>query len=94
MGSVGMVRRMDDLGRIVIPKEIRKEMGLIEGTNLELYMDGNQIILKKCNTIAPVQNRIKELQAAIYESEYQLCEEDKNLVENQITALKEVFERL
>ena len=37
MKATGIIRRIDDLGRIVIPKEIRKSMGIKEGDTLEVY---------------------------------------------------------
>ena len=45
----GIVRKVDPLGRIVIPKEIREVMGINEGDSLEIVKDNNQIILKKYN---------------------------------------------
>ena len=39
MKATGIVRRVDDLGRVVIPKEIRRSMGITEGDPLELYVD-------------------------------------------------------
>ena len=39
MKATGIVRRIDDLGRVVIPKEIRRSMGISEGDPLELYVD-------------------------------------------------------
>lgn len=39
MKATGIVRRIDDLGRVVIPKEIRRSMGITEGDPLELYVD-------------------------------------------------------
>ena len=54
MKATGVVRRIDDLGRIVIPKELRRTMRIKEGESLEIFIDGNdQIILKK---YSPVQN--------------------------------------
>lgn len=47
MKSTGIVRRMDDLGRVVIPKEIRRNMGVKEGDPFEIYMDGECVCLKK-----------------------------------------------
>lgn len=48
MISTGMVRRVDDLGRIVIPKELRKQVNIIEGEPMELYiMEDGSILLKK-----------------------------------------------
>ena len=39
MRATGIVRRMDDLGRVVIPKEIRRSMGVREGDPLEMFVD-------------------------------------------------------
>lgn len=47
MKSTGIVRRIDELGRIVIPKEIRKSLGIREGENLEIFIDENKIVLQK-----------------------------------------------
>ena len=48
MKATGVVRRIDDLGRIVIPKELRRTMRIKEGESVEIFIDGNdQIILKK-----------------------------------------------
>lgn len=47
MKSTGIVRRLDDLGRIVIPREIRKSLKLMEGDALELFVENNSLILKK-----------------------------------------------
>lgn len=47
MKSTGIVRKVDELGRIVIPKELRKTLMIEEGDSLEIYVDGEQIILKK-----------------------------------------------
>lgn len=47
MIATGIVRRVDDLGRISIPKEIRRELGIKEGDALELFKDGKFIVFKK-----------------------------------------------
>lgn len=47
MKSTGVVRKMDQLGRIVFPKELRRTLNLEEGDGLEIYTEGEQIILKK-----------------------------------------------
>ena len=51
MKATGVVRRIDELGRIVIPKEIRKTLRIKEGENLEIYIDNESIILKKYSSI-------------------------------------------
>ncbi|WP_255883133.1 MULTISPECIES: stage V sporulation T C-terminal domain-containing protein [unclassified Ruminococcus] len=48
MKATGIVRRIDDLGRVVIPKEIRRTLRIKEGAPLEIYTDGNgEVIFKK-----------------------------------------------
>lgn len=52
MKATGVVRRIDDLGRVVIPKEIRKTLRIKEGDPLEVYTDKDgQVILKKYSPI-------------------------------------------
>ena len=47
MKALGIIRRIDDLGRVVIPKEIRRNMGLKEGDPLEIYTDRDGTIIFK-----------------------------------------------
>ncbi|MBE6556162.1 MAG: AbrB/MazE/SpoVT family DNA-binding domain-containing protein [Ruminococcaceae bacterium] len=47
MKSTGMVRKLDDLGRIVLPKEIRNTLGINEKDPVEIFMDGDRIVLQK-----------------------------------------------
>lgn len=47
MRATGIVRRMDDLGRVVIPKEVRKNLHIREGDPLELYILDNAVVFKK-----------------------------------------------
>ena len=48
MRETGIVRRIDELGRVVIPKEIRKTQRIRTGDSLEIYTDGNgEVIFKK-----------------------------------------------
>lgn len=47
MKSTGIVRKVDELGRIVIPIELRRVLGVAEGDAMEVFMDGKQIVLAK-----------------------------------------------
>ena len=47
MKSTGMIRRVDELGRVVIPKEIRKKLEISEKDPIEIYVEGHSIVLKK-----------------------------------------------
>lgn len=47
MKATGVIRRVDDLGRIVIPKSVRKELNIKEGEPMELFIDGNDVVFRK-----------------------------------------------
>jgi len=47
MKSTGIVRKVDELGRVVIPIELRRTLGIEEKDSLEIYVDNEKIILKK-----------------------------------------------
>lgn len=47
MKSTGMVRKVDELGRIVLPIEMRRTLDIAEKDSLEIYVEGSSIILKK-----------------------------------------------
>lgn len=47
MKATGIVRRVDDLGRVVIPKEIRRKLGIYEGEALEIYIEDGGVLFKK-----------------------------------------------
>ena len=51
MTTTGIIRRIDELGRIVIPKEIRKNLRIKNGDNLEILVEGDNITLKKYSQI-------------------------------------------
>ena len=45
--STGIVRRVDELGRVVIPIELRNKFGILEKDPIEIYVDGSSIVLRK-----------------------------------------------
>jgi len=47
MKSTGIVRRVDELGRVVLPIELRRVLGIAEKDQIEIYVEGASIILKK-----------------------------------------------
>ncbi|HBN11507.1 MAG TPA: AbrB family transcriptional regulator [Ruminococcus sp.] len=50
MKTTGIVRKIDELGRIVLPIELRRTLGIGERDSIEIYVDGESIILKKYKT--------------------------------------------
>ncbi|NLG05560.1 MAG: AbrB/MazE/SpoVT family DNA-binding domain-containing protein [Clostridia bacterium] len=66
MTRAGIVRRIDDLGRIVIPKEIRRTLRIAEGTPLEIFTDREgEIILKKYSPIGEMTPFVKQYAESI-----------------------------
>lgn len=68
MKATGIVRRIDDLGRVVIPKEIRRTMRIREGDPLEIYTDREgEVILKKYSPINDLGEFAQEYVESLYE---------------------------
>ena len=47
MKSTGIIRNVDDLGRIVIPKELRTSLAMTEGSPVEMFIEGDKLILSR-----------------------------------------------
>ncbi len=69
MTKSGITRRIDELGRIVVPKEIRYNLGIREGEPLEIYTEDNAIIIKKYSQV----ENIKDLSQNICHIIYDVC---------------------
>ena len=70
MKSTGIIRRIDDLGRIIIPKEIRRTLNLREGDPLEIFVEGEMLCLQKYYAAAGYKDRIKSLIANLSDDSY------------------------
>ncbi|ALX49437.1 stage V sporulation protein T [Lentibacillus amyloliquefaciens] len=69
MKATGIVRRIDDLGRVVIPKEIRRTLRIREGDPLEIFVDREgEVILKKYSPINELSSFAKEYAEALFDS--------------------------
>ena len=51
MKATGIVRQMDSLGRIVLPIELRRTLGIAQKDSLEIYVNGEEIVLKKVQPV-------------------------------------------
>lgn len=60
MRTTGIVRRIDELGRVVIPKEIRKTMRIKEGEEMEVIVQDDMLVLKKYSPVKNVTELSKE----------------------------------
>lgn len=67
--ATGVVRRIDDLGRIVIPIEIRRSMNIRDGDPLEIFVDKDgEVILKKYSAIADLGDFAQEIAQSLHEA--------------------------
>ncbi len=72
--ATGIVRRIDDLGRVVIPKEIRRTLKIREGDPLEIFVDRDgEVILKKYSPIGELGDFAKEYAESLYDSLGHIC---------------------
>lgn len=69
MKPTGVVRRIDDLGRIVIPKEIRRSLRIREGDSLEICSNGSEgITLKKYSQVETIESFVSQYVEAVYQA--------------------------
>lgn len=67
--ATGIVRRIDDLGRVVIPKEIRRTLRIREGDPLEIYVDREgEVILKKYSPVGELGDFAKEYADSLFDA--------------------------
>lgn len=67
MKATGVVRRIDELGRIVIPKEIRKTLRIKDGESLEIYVnEDSEIVLKKYSVLNKIDDFAQDFVDSIY----------------------------
>lgn len=82
MKATGIVRRIDDLGRVVIPKEIRRTLRIREGDPLEIFVDREgEVILKKYSPIGELGDFAKEYADSLYEATGHIaCITDRDVI--------------
>lgn len=94
--ATGIVRRIDDLGRVVIPKEIRRTLRIKEGDPLEIFTDKEgEIILKKYSPISELSDFAQEYADSIYQStKHPVCITDTdNVIAVSGVAKKELIDK-
>ena len=67
MQNTGIVRRIDELGRIVIPKELRRSMRLHVGDELEIAMDGDFMTMKKYSEMEAMRHILEDIALSLRE---------------------------
>ena len=87
MKATGIVRRVDDLGRVVIPKEIRRTCNIREGDPLEIFLQDGAVVFEKYNP-----GYRDDLMAALQDAaeQYDNCEDDRSIAEQLRKIAKEI----
>ncbi|HFK1731148.1 TPA: AbrB/MazE/SpoVT family DNA-binding domain-containing protein [Bacillus pacificus] len=60
MKNTGIARKVDELGRVVIPVELRRTLGIAEGTALDFHVDGENVVLRKQEKSCFVTGEVSE----------------------------------
>ena len=89
MRATGIVRRIDELGRVVIPKEIRKSMRIKDGDALEIFIEKDMVCFKRYNLNSDFLEEIKNLEDNIL-NEYYIAdnEEEVNIIKMAFQEIK------
>ena len=71
MKATGQIRRIDDLGRVVVPKEVRVNLGICDGDAFEIFTteDRRGVVFQKYSFDTPVAQALKSLRVAVEDSE-------------------------
>ena len=96
MKATGIVRRIDDLGRVVIPKEIRRTMRIREGDPLEIYTDREGgVIFKKYSPVSELGDFAGQYAETLYKtSGFPVCITDKDsIIATAGVAKRELFDK-
>ena len=96
MKATGIVRRIDDLGRVVIPKEIRRTMRIREGDPLEIYTNaGGEVIFKKYSPVGELSEMAQEFAQILSDTAKRpviICDRERCIAAAGV-AKKEVLEK-
>ena len=88
MKATGFLRYIDDLGRVVIPKEIRRILNIREGDPLEVYVDSNMVILTPYAPWKDISDQVQDIRdryadsmgAELTDTQYEIIQQMDNLV--------------
>lgn len=75
MKKTGIIRRMDDLGRVVLPKEMRRTLNLVPNTNVELFVQDGDVHIMKQERTCFVTGNISENHMEFYDGRLILSHE-------------------
>lgn len=94
MKTTGMSRRIDNTGRIVIPREIRKQLGIRSGDQIEIFTHDNEIILRKYDVAIGLEELVRRLYDEFTNVKDSIKSETADKVHWHIDSLQELLETI
>ena len=94
MRSIGVMRRIDDLGRVVIPREIRKRLRIEEGDPLEIFTNKNEIILRKYDVSIGLCELVRRMENELADVKSDMEIETANKIYEHISALQDILKNM
>lgn len=93
MNGTGIIRRVDDLGRIVLPKDVRRKVGISEGTPMEIYVSADGVILKKYCPVNELSSMAANLQEAVEDMRVDLGPEKTGDIRRHIREIQNLLKQ-
>lgn len=91
MKATGIIRRIDDLGRVVIPKEIRRTLHIKEGDPLEIYSHEGAVCFKKYDVYETPNSIIEDFRNSIISNDEDFPVGKRKLIYDKIAELKDLL---
>lgn len=91
MIATGIVRRIDELGRVVIPKEVRRSMGIKDGDPIEIFKDKEGIVLRKYSCADEVGEAVDFLKSWVDDPE---SDATKNMTSLELDIFKRLLDMI
>lgn len=92
MEATGIVRKVDELGRIVLPKELRRGKNINQGDPIEIFVDNNSIVLHKYQPILGISDDIARLITSLSNAQEFFSDEELEAAQEAITTLQKIQE--
>lgn len=94
MKTTGMSRRIDENGRIVIPREIRKTLGIESGDPIEIFTHNKEIVLRKYDVTGGLAELVERLSSEFSSARHDLDRETADQMYGHIKALQDLVKRI
>ena len=88
MKATGITRKLDELGRVVLPIEVRRNLGINVGDHLEIFVDNRAIVLKRYDVVDDLLTMASRLKEKVAVED---CSEIKPILMNKLTEFENII---